>query len=65
MPMYEYYCVCGERFEEQRPVDERDTPIRCPNPEHAKGLEERVIRVISLTSFALAGTGWAKDGYGP
>lgn len=62
MPVYEYACVCGERFEEMRTVEKRDEPIECPK--HTTPGEHRTIRVVSLTSFALTGGGWAKDGYG-
>ena len=69
MPIYEYACSCGARFEVARPVAERDDHTDCVNfvpekrgPPEAK-VEHLVRRVVSKTSFQLNGTGWYKDGY--
>ena len=34
---------------------------KCPKKKHSKG---ELTKLISQTSFALKGGGWAKDGYG-
>lgn len=58
MPIYEYKCeACGEVVEESRRVEERDESVTC-----ACGKE--ATRILSRTSFALQGAGWARDGYG-
>jgi putative FmdB family regulatory protein len=61
MPLFCHRCiVCDHRFEvlvSARAV-EADQP--CPACK-----EPKTIRVISRSSFALRGSGWAKDGYGP
>lgn len=43
MPMYEYECSCGNRFEAIRKISERDEPIACKNPEGCLGLAKRVV----------------------
>ena len=59
MPIYEYRCnACGHEFEETQKMS--DAPIKtCP-----KCAEEKVERLISLTSFHLKGGGWYSDLYG-
>lgn len=58
MPTYEYKCTdCGHVWETEQRVS--DLPLTsCPvcGKETAK-------RLISLTSFVLAGGCWASDGY--
>jgi putative FmdB family regulatory protein len=59
MPLFEYKCEkCEEKFERLLKHDERENPQRCPkcNAKHCK-------KMISVTSFALKGGGWAQDGY--
>lgn len=66
MPIYEYRCECGKVFEVFRPVNERDDPAECPDAWHYKDRvpgHDKVARVVSKTSFQLAGGGWFKDGY--
>ena len=56
MPMYEYQCtVCTYITEELNPIDR--TTIQCPE------CDNTAERMVSLSSFALKGTGWYKDGY--
>ncbi len=58
MPIYEYRCnACGHEFEESQKM--ADEPVKvCP-----KCTEEKVERLISLTSFQLKGGGWYSDLY--
>jgi putative FmdB family regulatory protein len=66
MPIYEYQCQkCDERFEVMQRISD-DTlescpKDKCPRKGHGKG---SLTKLISKTSFALKGGGWAKDGYG-
>jgi len=56
MPMYEYQCtVCTNITEELNPIDK--TTIQCP------ACNNTAERIVSLSSFALKGSGWYKDGY--
>lgn len=59
MPIYEYRCPdCGHEFEIIQSF--RDDPITdCPSCEGAQ-----VKKKISLSAFALKGSGWYKDHYG-
>ena len=59
MPIYEYRCPdCGHEFE--RIQSFKDDPITdCPECEGAQ-----VKKKISLSAFALKGSGWYKDHYG-
>ena len=58
MPTYEYACeACDHQWEEIQSM--KDEPIKdCPacSGDTAK-------RLISKSSFVLAGGGWAKEGY--
>jgi putative FmdB family regulatory protein len=56
MPVYEYRCPeCGDHEVEQRITDRPlEACGRCGSP---------VRRLISQSSFALKGAGWAGDGY--
>lgn len=58
MPIYEYRCSkCREDFEvEQKMSDPKQAD--CPT---CGDLTDH--RLVSRTSFALKGGGWAKDGY--
>jgi putative FmdB family regulatory protein len=58
MPIYEYQCTdCEHLFEEIQKI--KSDPIKkCP----VCG-KEKVIRLISRSSFQLKGKCWAKDGY--
>ncbi|MFH1808801.1 MAG: zinc ribbon domain-containing protein [Pseudomonadota bacterium] len=59
MPIYEYHCDgCGHEFEEMQKVN--DAPVtRC---ETCGG--DKVVRLISRSSFQLKGGGWYADLYG-
>ena len=66
MPIYEYKCnKCDHQFETMQGIN--DEPLKtcpkdkCPKKKHSKG---ELTKLISQTSFALKGGGWAKDGYG-
>jgi len=60
MPIFEQRCkACGHQFEVLVSHSERNKVQPC-----RKCGAERTIRVISQSSFALRGEGWAKDGYG-
>lgn len=57
MPIYEYKCEdCGKIFEKMQRMSD-------PAPVCESCLSERVSKLISLGSFALAGGGWYRDGY--
>lgn len=56
MPLYEYECEAGHRFEEIQKFS--DAPIeRCPR------CDTKAQRLLSTSSFALKGDGWYRDGY--
>jgi putative FmdB family regulatory protein len=56
MPMYEYECSNGHRFEEIQKF--ADPPLaRC------KKCKAKAKRLLSASNFALKGDGWYKDGY--
>ena len=58
MPIYVYSCEkCSHRATEHRAISERDSELKCP----VCGGEMK--RRVAKNSFALAGTGWFKDGY--
>lgn len=59
---YEYECAIHNIFEvEQKIIDE---PLMyCPKCKE-DNIETPVKKLISLTSFALKGGGWADSGYG-
>ena len=46
MPLYEYECAKGHRFEARRPMSDRDKPIRC---EICRGLGRLLISVASFS----------------
>ena len=53
MPIYEYECrSCRYRFEELQKITE-DPLRRCP-----KCGKEKLVKLVSNTSFQLKGTGW-------
>ena len=57
MPLYEYECEsCGKQ--EEALQRHGDPPPVC------KQCEEEMKKRVSLTSFSLEGSGWAKDNYG-
>jgi putative FmdB family regulatory protein len=58
MPVYEYECgACGHRFEEWQKIS--DKPVKtCP-----QCAQDKVERLISMTSFHLKGGGWYSDLY--
>ena len=57
MPIYPYKCSdCGYTFEEIQKYS--DDPIEiCPE------CDGQVRKIIGLSSFALKGSGWYRDGY--
>ena len=58
MPIYEYACgKCENEFEVEQRISE-DPVKACPECRSSK-----VKRLISVTSFALKGSGWYSDGY--
>jgi putative FmdB family regulatory protein len=61
MPIYEYKCAkCGEVTELiVRYSEKRNEEITCTKNECAGQAK----RILSRTSFALKGGGWASDGY--
>lgn len=58
MPMYEYACeACGNQLEAHQKMS--DDPLTlCPACH-----QERLVRLISSSSFSLKGAGWYADGY--
>jgi len=63
-PIYEYRCnVCGKKFTKllKMPLNEQEEQgqkyMRCPECEGVG------VKIPSINSFILKGTGWAKDGY--
>lgn len=60
MPIYEYGCQnCGKTLEARQKIS--DEPLKtCPACS-----EDGLHRLISESSFALKGSGWYADGYGP
>jgi len=59
MPIYEYRCPkCKKIVELQQSIKEKVAPLCC---EEDCNIEMEPL--ISMTSFALKGSGWAKDGY--
>ena len=61
MSYYEYECPVHGVFEVQQKMTEPPLTI-CPQCQ-ADGTETPVKKLISLSSFHLAGSGWAKDNY--
>lgn len=58
MPIYEHKCKkCFARFEIIVGMKQANNDTACPD------CGGPTIRLISKTSFALKGDGWAKDGY--
>lgn len=50
MPLYTYLCrSCSARFDERRPVDERDAVARCPH------CDEGATRVQTTAGFVVNG----------
>jgi putative FmdB family regulatory protein len=59
MPLYEYECPkCHHVAALSQKMDEAIPPMCC-----AETCNVEMVRVISKTSFQLAGSGWARDGY--
>jgi len=56
MPIYEFECRCGHK--EEKLVGIKTKTIKCPC------CSRRMKKLISVSSFHLAGHGWAKDSYG-
>lgn len=58
MPIYEHKCKkCKAISEVIVPMNQANNDMTCPD------CGGPTIRLISKTSFALKGDGWAKDGY--
>lgn len=68
MPIYEYECAHGHRFEIEQRITDAALSV-CPEPagnDAPKGLQctAPCKRLISGGGgFQLSGSGWAKDGY--
>ena len=61
MPIYEYKCgSCGSEFSVLSSHRDSERTRPCPDP---VCLEPEARKVVSRTSFALKGDGWASDGY--
>lgn len=43
MPIYDYKCSCGYKFELLRKISERDERVACTNPKGCSGLAERAV----------------------
>lgn len=56
MPIYEYECSKGHRFEELQKIS--DEPLTA-----CKECGKPVRKLVSQTAFALKGGGWYQDGY--
>jgi len=59
MPIYVYECqeeTCGHSFEK---IQKLSDPPKCPCEKCGKGAK----RVMGVSSFALKGQGWYRDGY--
>lgn len=60
MPLYEYRCeACGESEEKLQGLSAPEQHA-CPNCGAIDGMR----RHVSVTSFALSGSGWFASGYG-
>ena len=60
MPIYEYACsACGHELEVRQKFSD-DPLTHCPKCD-----AEELQRLVSNSSFALKGSGWYADGYGP
>ncbi len=61
MPSYDYKCAIHDVFEATHSI--KDKLEFCPKCQE-EGLEpQKVIRLISLSTFVLTGGSWAKEGY--
>lgn len=59
MPLFEYRCPkCKHQLEKLVSGKDRDKLPRCP-----KCKEPEMQKLVSRSSFALKGGGWADDGY--
>ena len=56
MPLYEYECISGHRFEEIQKF--ADDPVEC-----CPVCGSEASRLMSTSSFSLKGEGWYRDGY--
>ncbi|MEZ4819693.1 MAG: zinc ribbon domain-containing protein [Bdellovibrionota bacterium] len=56
MPIYEYECTDGHRFEELQKIS--DAPLT-----ECKQCGKSVRKLVSQTAFSLKGNGWYQDGY--
>lgn len=53
--IYDYRCVCGEKFQKDMPIKFRNK-VRCP-----KCRSKKVKRIIHSPSVIFVGNGWGKD----
>jgi putative FmdB family regulatory protein len=61
MPVYEFRCLkCRRTIELQMSINDETAPVCC---EPGCDGQQEMERIISTTSFALKGQGWAADGY--
>lgn len=76
MPLYEYRCnVCGHQFDQLAKMTDPNPPCpkvvmrtessqaEGPPQEHDWPCGGETTKLISGSTFHLAGSGWAKDGY--
>lgn len=59
--IYEYSCPQHETFEVHQKITDEPLTL-CPKCQR-EGIETPVKKLISLSSFQLVGSGWAKDKY--
>jgi putative FmdB family regulatory protein len=55
MPVYEFECKCGRKFEEL--VKMGTQYMKCPD------CQNKAPKIISPCAFELKGSGWYADGY--
>lgn len=64
MPLYEYFCsTCGKTFELLRKYEDMDKHVSCSEVGCPRNEDCSKQRIISLSSFQLKGSGWARDNY--
>jgi len=64
MPLYEFECEnCGTLVEEFFPVIPKIIPERIVKPCGNCEMDTNFKKVLSLSTFKLKGTCWARDGY--
>jgi len=61
MPLYEYCCPIHNIFDVQQKITDEPL-ILCPHCQE-NNIETPIKKLISISSFHLAGQGWARDNY--